>query len=369
MGQFMILVCPSCDAKFKVPDGAIPAGGRTVRCAKCKNSWHAAPADIMRKKAAPVRMAPAPAPKPAPARAEPAAVPFDGKLDDKAAADAAALRRSVRGTLADDPAPVETSAYDEGLDGEEGGFEDDISAPDVSEDGDGGSEDFGVTAALKKNFGEDFAEDFEDDDIDPDAEDYDDDDFLARRRADQRRQSEREVVGRQRKIFTIALGGLVLFWVLVFYAFIFEQENMRHYFPGTSNFVYGIFEGTTDKERFRPEEGETLTLSPALAEVYVRAMLLNTRVETRDGQQGLVLTGFVENAGTTGANVPKVQALILDANGRTLDSWVFSPKGFILRRGGKLNFEEFRAPIPLGADKAEVKVIEGSKSDRDARDN
>ena len=36
----MILTCPACDTKYVVKDGAIPPGGRQVRCASCKHSWH-----------------------------------------------------------------------------------------------------------------------------------------------------------------------------------------------------------------------------------------------------------------------------------------------------------------------------------------
>lgn len=39
----MILTCPSCGTRYVVKDGAIPAGGRTVRCAQCKHSWHQEP--------------------------------------------------------------------------------------------------------------------------------------------------------------------------------------------------------------------------------------------------------------------------------------------------------------------------------------
>jgi predicted Zn finger-like uncharacterized protein len=36
----MILTCPSCGTRYVVKDDAIPEGGRTVRCAQCKHSWH-----------------------------------------------------------------------------------------------------------------------------------------------------------------------------------------------------------------------------------------------------------------------------------------------------------------------------------------
>ena len=42
----MILTCPSCGTQYVVKDGAIPAGGRQVRCAACKHSWHQDPEDL-----------------------------------------------------------------------------------------------------------------------------------------------------------------------------------------------------------------------------------------------------------------------------------------------------------------------------------
>jgi predicted Zn finger-like uncharacterized protein len=41
----MILTCPSCGTQYVVKDGAIPPGGRQVRCASCKHSWHQNPED------------------------------------------------------------------------------------------------------------------------------------------------------------------------------------------------------------------------------------------------------------------------------------------------------------------------------------
>ena len=39
----MILTCPSCGTQYAVKDGAIPDGGRKVRCAACGHSWHEDP--------------------------------------------------------------------------------------------------------------------------------------------------------------------------------------------------------------------------------------------------------------------------------------------------------------------------------------
>ncbi len=42
----MILTCPECGTKYVVKDGAIPDGGRKVRCASCKHSWHQDPEGV-----------------------------------------------------------------------------------------------------------------------------------------------------------------------------------------------------------------------------------------------------------------------------------------------------------------------------------
>jgi predicted Zn finger-like uncharacterized protein len=70
----MILTCPSCGTQYAVKDGAIPEGGRKVRCASCGHSWHQMPDE------AAAAEEPAPVSEPAEAPGDPAA-PASGYED------------------------------------------------------------------------------------------------------------------------------------------------------------------------------------------------------------------------------------------------------------------------------------------------
>lgn len=70
----MILECTQCGSRYLVPDTAIGADGRTVRCANCRHSWFQPPALLDLSAHARVEEAPA-APPPAPVPPAPAPAP------------------------------------------------------------------------------------------------------------------------------------------------------------------------------------------------------------------------------------------------------------------------------------------------------
>ncbi|MES2337024.1 MAG: zinc-ribbon domain-containing protein [Pseudomonadota bacterium] len=67
----MILECTQCASRYLVPDTAIGAEGRTVRCANCRHSWFQPPALLDLSASARVDVAPAPHPGPVPRTAAP----------------------------------------------------------------------------------------------------------------------------------------------------------------------------------------------------------------------------------------------------------------------------------------------------------
>ncbi len=58
----MLLVCPECRARYVVPDSAIGANGRQVRCANCRHSWFQAGMELPPAPPAPAIVAPPVAP-------------------------------------------------------------------------------------------------------------------------------------------------------------------------------------------------------------------------------------------------------------------------------------------------------------------
>lgn len=363
-GPGMILVCPSCDSKFKVPDNAIPPAGRKVRCAQCGSAWHATTADEL-KPPKPARAAAAPrGPVSAPAAAQVAPV---AEVDAGTAAKAAAIRQSV----------VEQDAGASVLDVDENLFDEGNESPsrdaDAASDGEGPEgipeeDNFDLAAGIKEQLGDDFdlgADEGLDGTLD---DDEDGDDIMARRRGDLRRDAERKSLARKRGIIQVGWVALLVFVLGVLGSLVFMKDTVTAAYPGM-NQLYDFFASTrsSSADKYLPAEGERVTPPITETEVYVRAGIVQnrTRVETVDGQSQVIIGGELENTGNRAANVPKVEISIKDGRGRVLDQWVFDPPGLVLRRLSKLTFET-RRPVPAGMASVEIRALEGTRSNNEA---
>jgi len=79
----MIIACPACATRYAVPDSAIGADGRTVRCAKCRHSWFQDGPSMVQPAAVPAPAAPPPPSSEAPRAApQPPTPPTEAPLDD-----------------------------------------------------------------------------------------------------------------------------------------------------------------------------------------------------------------------------------------------------------------------------------------------
>jgi predicted Zn finger-like uncharacterized protein len=75
---YMAIACPQCASRFQVETAKFPPGGRNVRCAKCHHVWHQAGAEAVTPAEAPLVAVPAPLPPIVTSASEPppvAAVP------------------------------------------------------------------------------------------------------------------------------------------------------------------------------------------------------------------------------------------------------------------------------------------------------
>src|SRR5262245_64108878 len=93
----MLIVCPSCTTAYRIELSTLGAGGRSVRCARCRNVWFASATEV-----AAVAMAPMPEPA-LPVRAGHA---DDFDIIEQPAVEHAAVEPELPAAVADAPSLV-----------------------------------------------------------------------------------------------------------------------------------------------------------------------------------------------------------------------------------------------------------------------
>ena len=104
----MLLVCPECRTRYVVPDSAIGANGRQVRCANCRHSWYQDGISLPPAPPAPAIVAPPEAPAPVERRPAPeVSVARQEPLDEPVAPGFAAFDEDIQSEAVDEEQVME----------------------------------------------------------------------------------------------------------------------------------------------------------------------------------------------------------------------------------------------------------------------
>ena len=283
----MILTCPSCDTQYVVKDGAIPPGGRQVRCASCKHSWHQDPEDS-EVDAGEANEGDAVAPPPI----EPEAEPSHDDQDESFAEASMIEPRSGP--------EAEERAYEEAI------VEDEANAAE----GDNAPESLGY-ADLRPESAAPPAEDWRE----PPQVEPQDDDFSPFPAAD-------EVEPRRRRPM---LAGVLVLLVIVAVAAAF-------WFLAP------------------PEWKAQLGLGAGGASPLQLVTTHMDRQPLESGNELLTVTGRVINPSGKDQDVPPIQAELKDRGGKVVYRWTIQPPARTLAPGGSASFNSAEVNVPPGGE-------------------
>jgi predicted Zn finger-like uncharacterized protein len=313
----MLLVCPNCSTRYVVPDQAIGADGRQVRCANCKHSWYqdgpvievpAAPAFVA--PVTPVEQVPEPVAEPTP---EPAPEVTDQAvaISDHEAEAAADTNAAVSDTdmvseaeaeieqVAAEPAPApETAPEPEQAPAEE---------PETSFN----FIDRSIPTPTPPTFAETPPPPPAPESVPifpmPEVSQFAHEPPFKPRR-------------NPAKLWTMAAAGFAAFALLAALAI------WQFGFPGAGMLSSG-------KE-------------PDLKIVLNQDLQLEERA---DGTPYFIASGSVVNPTSSDQRIPDMLVTLKDASGRSVYNWQMKPKARNLAPGGKLEFSEARLDVPLAA--------------------
>ncbi len=295
----MILTCPECGTQYVVKDGAIPPGGRQVRCASCKHSWHQDPepgADGAAELASPVAE-----PSEVEDVTESEPLPRESALDEAAADD-------------DDESLTEATIIDprSGPEAEERAYEE--ASIDQAQSAPG------VSAMLAGDMERD--ETPPSDWREPPEVEAQDDEFSPFPMAD----DDYRERGRS-PLLTILLIVLVVAAIAAAFWF------------------------------FAPAEWKVrLGLAAAGASPLALVTTHMDRQRLASGQEMLNVTGRVINPTSKEQDVPPLQAQLRTKNGKLVYKWTIAPPARSLPPGASASFNSTEVSVPPGGDELTITV-------------
>ena len=288
----MILTCPSCGTQYVVKEGAIPPGGRQVRCASCKHSWHQDPEESA------VEEAEAVAPP-----LEPAVEPLSEAPEDDESLAEATLIEPRSGPEAEERAYEEALVEDEGPDAVDVPNKVEMADPEPSP-----VQKFAAPPAAADWNAPSEAEATDEDGFSP---------FAAPDGLEPRRS--------HRPVITILLIVLVIAALAAAFWFLAPPEWKARVGLGTGG-VSPLALVTTHMDRQQLESGNEL----------------------------LTVTGRVINPTASAQDVPPLHAQLKSKTGKVVYSWTIQPPTPSLAAGSSASFNSAEVSVPPGGDELTI---------------
>ncbi len=304
----MILTCPSCGTQYVVKDGTIPPGGRQVRCASCKHSWHQNPEDNgeLETSAAGENEIEQPP-------LEEAAEPADAEREEESVSEAT-LIEPRSGPEAEERAYEEASLEDEGQSWNE--------QPPV-EEAERGTDEAGEAAYATSQF--DIVkpaapvEEAQEDWGEPPVAEAEADDFTPYAAADVAEPRRRSPLLTILLVVVVVIAAAAIFWFLA---------------PPQLKARLGLAE---------------ISSSPlALVTTHM------DRQQLESGNELLTVTGRVINPTAREQDVPPLKAQLKTRAGKVVYSWTIAPPARSLAPGASASFNSAEVNVPPGGDELTI---------------
>lgn len=312
----MIITCPDCSTRYSVDPAAIGQTGRSVRCARCGQTWHQEPeaADESPATAPPPAPPPEPEPEPEPESetvAEPAAA---AEPEAPAAEESKSLSQDDLDSLFDSPAAPAAEPEPEPAAESKSLSQDDLdslfdSPAPAAETEQPTPEPEPEAKAPNIGDDDDFGDDIDDEVQEPIPA------ALTGSRPEER--------GKRRRGRWIAALVVVVILAGAALGVVFGQQQIVQVWPGAQDLFAKVGLSAPD-----PYEGITILKAPDLK--IERQSIGDIDV--------LVVTGVVVNETSVPKHLPRLRLMLKDVDGQTLKTVTVSPDADLLAPGGRTTF-------------------------------